>query len=126
VDAAQALADLKEISPQIEAAVIFDEEGAVEGSTLLDEERSREVARLGRQLLDEATTVRSQGASPLAQLQTRLRAGSVFVLREGGRSIAATTGDEPTVGLVFYDLRSALRSVAEKPEETKKGVSNAS
>jgi len=36
MDASQALADLTEISSQIEAAVLFDAAGAVEGSTLAD------------------------------------------------------------------------------------------
>jgi hypothetical protein len=34
----------------------------------------------------------------------------VFVLREGDKLIAATTVPDPTVGLVFYDLKSALRA----------------
>jgi predicted regulator of Ras-like GTPase activity (Roadblock/LC7/MglB family) len=114
VDAAQALAELTEISPQIEVAVIFDEQGAVDASTLDDEERSRELARLGAQLLDEAARVRSAEAGGVAQLQAQLRAGSVFLVREAERRIAATTGAEPTVGLVFYDLRSCLRSVREE------------
>jgi hypothetical protein len=37
----------------------------------------------------------------------------VFVLREGDRLIAATTVPDPTVGLVFYDLKSALRAAAD-------------
>ena len=36
MDASQALADLTEISSQIEAAVLFDDAGAVLGSTLPD------------------------------------------------------------------------------------------
>jgi hypothetical protein len=30
--------------------------------------------------------------------------------------VAATTGPEPTAGLVFYDLRAALRASGEKPK----------
>ena len=112
MDTAHALADLTEISPQIEAAVVFDAAGSVEGSTLDDEERSRELARLAKLLLDEAASARSAGAGSLTQLQAELRAGSVFLVREGERSIAATTSEEPTVGLVFYDLRSCLRSLS--------------
>jgi predicted regulator of Ras-like GTPase activity (Roadblock/LC7/MglB family) len=117
MDAAQALADLTEISPQIEAAVIFDDAGAVEGSTITDDERSRELARLGKRLLDEAGRVPSTGESALAQLQVELDAGSVFLVREGERAIAAATGGEPTVGLVFYDLRSCLRSLDSDDDE---------
>jgi hypothetical protein len=39
--------------------------------------------------------------------------GSVFVVRDGDRLIAATTTPEPTVGLVFYDLKTCLRSIDE-------------
>jgi len=111
MDARQALTDLQEISPQLEAAVIFGEGGDLEASTLADEESSREVARLGGRLLDEAGFLRSDGSSPVSQVHARLGGGNVFVVREAGRSIAAVSGGEPTVGLVFYDLRSALRSL---------------
>jgi len=40
------------------------------------------------------------------------RSRSVFVVRDEERLIAATTGTGPTAGLVFYDLKSALRSLA--------------
>jgi hypothetical protein len=45
-----------------------------------------------------------------------LEAGSVFVVREGGRTAVATTVPEPTAGLVVYDLRTALRRLAEGDE----------
>lgn len=112
MDAARALADLTEISPQIEAAVVFGEEGTVLASTL-DDERAREVARLARALLADAEAVRTREAGRPTQLQAETRAGSVFVVREGERLIAATTPFDPTVGLVFYDLRTCLRSVDE-------------
>ena len=54
VDAAQALADLTEISSQIEAAVLFDEGGAVLGSTLADDEAAQALARAGAALLERA------------------------------------------------------------------------
>jgi hypothetical protein len=38
----------------------------------------------------------------------------VFVVRDGSRRIAATTGPSPTVGLVFYDLKSCLRGTDEE------------
>jgi predicted regulator of Ras-like GTPase activity (Roadblock/LC7/MglB family) len=115
VNAAEALADLMEISSQIEAAVLADSVGAVAASTLPDEERSREVARLAQQLLATADDVRTGlgDEQALSQIEVALATGSIFVVREGGRVIAATTRAEPTTGLVFYDLRSCLRNVAE-------------
>jgi predicted regulator of Ras-like GTPase activity (Roadblock/LC7/MglB family) len=111
MEPAEALADLTEISPQVEAAVIFDRVGAVVGSTIADDERSREVARLGLQLLAEAEGVREAPEPRVAQLHVELRGGGVFVVREGELAIAATTATQPTVGLVFYDLGSCLRSL---------------
>jgi predicted regulator of Ras-like GTPase activity (Roadblock/LC7/MglB family) len=110
MDAAQALADLTEISPQIEAAVVLDEGGAVLAATL-DDERAREVGRLARELLAQAERTRSGDDTSPTQLQAETRAGSVFVVREARRLIAATTPADPTSGLVFYDLRTCLRSL---------------
>jgi len=117
MDAAQALADLTEISSQIEAAVILDEEGAAIASTL-DESRSTELGRTARELIAAAGRVSDDGDRVLAQLEVSTRDGSVFVVRDEQRTIAATTGPEPTVGLVFYDLKSCLRSISagEKPK----------
>jgi predicted regulator of Ras-like GTPase activity (Roadblock/LC7/MglB family) len=110
MDAAQALADLTEISSQIEAAVLFDEEGAVQGSTLADTAAAAELARGAGELLQQAGAFRSEGA--ITQLEAATDEGSVFVVRDGARRIAATTGPQPTVGLVFYDLKSCLRNAA--------------
>jgi hypothetical protein len=38
--------------------------------------------------------------------------GHVFVVQEGTRVIAATTAADPPSGLVFYDLRACLSSLA--------------
>jgi hypothetical protein len=45
------------------------------------------------------------------QLEAAMPSGSVFVVRDGDRLIAATTTPEPTVGLDFYDLKACLRSI---------------
>ena len=107
MDAQQALADLTEISSQIKAADVFDDKGKVAGSTVSDGEA---FAKAAADLLAAAEEVKT-GESPLVQLEVATGEGSVFVVREGKATIAATTGADPTVGLVFYDLKSALRSV---------------
>jgi predicted regulator of Ras-like GTPase activity (Roadblock/LC7/MglB family) len=125
MDAAQALADLTEISSQIESAVLFDEQGAVLGSTLSDAGAAKALAEGAAQLLEEAAAFRSSEAA-VTQLEASTHDGSVFVVRDGTRRIAATTGPTPTVGLVFYDLKSALRGTDEaqpakpKPRPRKK------
>jgi predicted regulator of Ras-like GTPase activity (Roadblock/LC7/MglB family) len=110
----QALSDLTEISSQIEAALILDADGSTMAATL-DDTRGLDLARAANELL--AAARRATGKEP-AQLEVSTVAGSVFIVRDGERAIVATTGPEPTVGLVFYDLKSCLRSVAaeEKPK----------
>ncbi|MBA3733652.1 MAG: hypothetical protein H0W90_00390 [Actinobacteria bacterium] len=110
MDAQQALADLTEISSQIEAAVVFDDQGKVAGSTLADSGSANGLAKSAGELLAAAEEVKT-GDSALTQLEVSTGEGSVFVVRDGKTCIAATTGGNPTAGLVFYDLKSALRSV---------------
>jgi predicted regulator of Ras-like GTPase activity (Roadblock/LC7/MglB family) len=111
MDAVQALADLTEISSQIEAAVLFDDQGTVVGSTLSGAQAAEAFARSAAELLENTAAFRSTDAH-LTQLEASTQNGSVFVVRDGSRLIAATTGPSPTVGLVFYDLKSCLRGAA--------------
>ena len=113
--AAQALADLTEISTQVQAAVVFDREGTVLGSTL-DDERAGRLAGTALELVRAADDARPEGAPELAQLDITLRDGSVFVVVDHDRLIAATTAPEPTVGLVYYDLKNCLRGLSEEAE----------
>jgi predicted regulator of Ras-like GTPase activity (Roadblock/LC7/MglB family) len=120
---AQALADLTEISSQIESAVVFDREATVLASTLDDDDRAGRLASTALELLRAAEEHGADGRE-LAQLDVALQDGSVFVVRDGNRLIAATTAPEPTAGLVFYDLKSCLRAMTvaapAKPEKPKR------
>ena len=107
--AEQALNDLTEISSQVEAAVLFDGKGTVTASTLADAEP---FVRAVQDLVAAAGEARR---GSLSQLEAATGAGSVFVVREGDSYIAATTPPEPTVALVFYDLKTALRAAAASP-----------
>lgn len=118
MDAAQALADLTEISSQIEAAVLFDEGGGVLGSTLGPGDAAHGFAAAAATLLEGAGDFRSAGA--ITQLEASTGDGSVFVVRDGARRIAAITGPAPTVGLVFYDLKSCLRNADGEPAKPKR------
>jgi predicted regulator of Ras-like GTPase activity (Roadblock/LC7/MglB family) len=111
-----ALAELLEISSQVEAAVLFDAQGKVVASTLRDD-RAEWVASGARALLEEAVNA-TEG--DITQLEAATAEGSLFVVREGDSLIAATTSSEPTAGLVFYDLKSCLRRAAEKPKPAAK------
>jgi predicted regulator of Ras-like GTPase activity (Roadblock/LC7/MglB family) len=117
---AKALADLTEISTQIEAAVVFDREGTVVASTV-DDEKAGRLASSALELLRVAAEHGTQSGSEaeeLAQLDVALHDGSVFVVRDEDRLIAATTTPEPTVGLVFYDLKSCLKGLGEAGSTT--------
>ena len=117
MDAVQALSDLTEVSSQIEAAVVLDGDGSTMASTL-DGPRAEDLARTVQELVAAVRRAASDDGREPVQLEVATAAGSVFVVRDGERTIAAATGPEPTVGLVFYDLKSTLRSVAaeEKPK----------
>ena len=110
---ADALAHLTEISSQIDAAVVLDREGTVVGATV-DDERAGRMAGAALELFRRADEQREQ---ELVQLDAALEGGSVFVVRDADRLIAATTRSEPTVGLVFYDLKSCLRSLDGAPSD---------
>jgi hypothetical protein len=108
VEAAQALADLVEISSQIESAVLAKSDGSLLASTLADEERSQAVIR-------EALDLVGGDGNP-TQVEAILPEGCVFVVRDDERLVVAVTGRDPTSGLVFYDLKTCLRLAGEEPE----------
>ncbi len=114
MDASQALADLTEISAQIEAAVILDSAGSVLASSSADSARSDALARAAGELFGAAedSMGRVEERERLVQLQVAFSDGCVFVVRDEERVVAAVTAPDPTVGLVFYDLKTCLRHVA--------------
>ena len=112
MDAAQALADLTEVSSQIEAAVLADSHGAVVASTF-EEPKGERVAETAAALLHAARETGSRESPALRQVLAATPSGAVFLVRDGRHLVAAVTGPEPTVGLDFYDLKTCLRLVAE-------------
>ena len=56
----------------------------------------------------------------MTQLEASTHEGSVFVVCDGPRRIVATTGPDPTAGLVFYDLKGCLRGAAAAPAKPKR------
>ena len=132
MDAAQALADLTEISSQIVHVAIVDGNGSVLATTFDDEQRSKRFVEGISRLLEEAEAVRqAHGLPGLAQLEAATLGGSIFVVRSttGSSYIAALTRPEPTVGLVFYDLKHCLRSIEaeskKRPPRRKKADASA-
>ena len=116
VESAAALADLTEISSQIESAALFRVDGStadsILASTFADDLGAERLAGSARELLEAAAASPAGAGRTLTQLEVALRQGSVFVVRDGELAIAVTTTSSPTAGLVLYDLRTCLRSLA--------------
>jgi hypothetical protein len=106
VDATEVLAELTEISSQIQAAAITDANDNVIAAIPAD---GVALAAAGNALLERAKQAR--GREP-AQLSATTDRGSVFVVRDGERRIVATTRPDPIAGLVFYDLKNCLSNAS--------------
>ena len=118
MDPAEALTDLKQISTQVERAVVVRNDGTLEASTLRDGAAAERIARGAADLWEAAESARtSLGRPPLSQLEVATPEGSVFAVRDEARMVCAVTGGDPTVGLIFYDLKTCLRNIAEEPVE---------
>jgi predicted regulator of Ras-like GTPase activity (Roadblock/LC7/MglB family) len=114
MDAAAALADLVEISPQIEAVAVVAGDGDLAGSAGVPEARADVLARAVRELLDGAAAFRSDQRR-VTQLHAELAGGDVFaVAGSGRRAIVAVTRERAAPGLVFYDLKRCLAAVADE------------
>jgi len=118
MDAAQALAELTELSSQVERAVVLRADGSVLGSTLGNSEAAESLGKTALELIAIAFELRSS-PDEVTRVEVELADGAVFVLREGGTTIAATTRAQPTAGLVAYDLRTCLQRIDE-PEKPKR------
>jgi predicted regulator of Ras-like GTPase activity (Roadblock/LC7/MglB family) len=125
MEAAQALADLTEISSQIEVAVLSDTDGAIIASTFSEDEKGAAFAAMAAELVRAADDAGELSSKELVQVQAASPQGCVFVVRDGGHLVAAVTGADPTVGLVFYDLKTCLRllereETGEKPKPVRR------
>jgi hypothetical protein len=106
MDVREALTDLVDLSPGLDAAVAFDADGRLAGSTLDDDERAAAVADAARRLLDEASALRN---GPRAeQVAAVTRAGGLAVARDGRLAVAAVTEPDPPVRLALHDVQACL------------------
>jgi predicted regulator of Ras-like GTPase activity (Roadblock/LC7/MglB family) len=111
VDAGRALADLVEISPQIEAAAVVTGDGSLAGSVGVPAGGADALARAARELLDRAAAFRSDGVR-VTQIHATLGEGEVFALHGAdGRTVVAVASERTAPGLVFYDLKRCLAAI---------------
>jgi hypothetical protein len=109
---ATALSELVGVSTQVVEAVVADPSGTVEAARTSSDERARELADAGAELLARAAEIRS-GAS-VGRVHVDLERGSLVAVTDGRRTIVATTVADPTRALVALDLRAALRRLGEE------------
>ena len=113
MEAARALADLVEISPQIEAAAVVARDGELVGSVGVPEPRAGLLGHAARELLDGAAAFRSDEGR-VTQLHAELTGGDVFAVAADGLAIVGVTRERATPGLVFYDLKRCLAAVTDE------------
>jgi hypothetical protein len=117
VDPGRALADLVEISPQLQAAALLADDGEVVGSVGVPEARAGVLGRAVRELL-EGAAFRAEGR--VTQVHAELDEGDVFAVAGEGartRTIVAVATGRPAPGLVFYDLKRCLARLEEADVE---------
>jgi predicted regulator of Ras-like GTPase activity (Roadblock/LC7/MglB family) len=118
MDAAQALGELMELSSQITAAAVLDGGGAVLASSSSDAERTAALAASIQELVATAADLGAEGRD-VTRVEVELEEGAFFVVRDGGHVVGATTGPNPTSGLVVYDLRTCAQAIT-APEAKKR------
>jgi hypothetical protein len=104
-----ALAYLTEMSPDLRGAAILDSTGAVLAATN-DPSRWREDAMA---LLDVADRA---GEEPVQQVHVATEQGEVFALRHAGLAAVVVSDRFALSSLMFFDMRSVLRELAQKGE----------
>ena len=112
----QALSELLDVSPQVEFAVIVEPDGTPIASArrtgTSEDAMAGDFGTLVTRVLDQAERSRSElGRERVTQCEVSTGKGNLFVVTDGQRHVAAITESEPTVGLVFYDLKTALRTL---------------
>ncbi len=110
MDAEQALSELMELSSQITSAIVLDADGAVLATSSDDPAPAARLSAAALELVAAAADLGS-AAREVTRVEVELEGGALFVVREGGHTVAATTGPSPTSGLVVYDLRTCAQAI---------------
>jgi hypothetical protein len=116
MDAAQALKELMDLSSQITAAIALDGEGSVLAVSTEDPAAAASLTTSTLELVAAAQNLGADGGE-VTRVEVELDEGAFFVVREGGRTVAATTAPKPTSGLVVYDLRTCAQAIAAAPRK---------
>ena len=104
--AASALAYLTEMSPDLRGGAILDSGGAVLAASS-QPQRWREDAASLFEVADKA------GDEPVEQAHIGTEQGEVFAVRHAGLAAIAVTDRFALSSLLFFDMRSVLRDLAQ-------------
>jgi predicted regulator of Ras-like GTPase activity (Roadblock/LC7/MglB family) len=121
MDPAQALGELMGLSSQITAAIALDGDGAILAASPEDPVAAASLTASTLELVAAAEGLRADGGE-VTRVEVELDEGAFFVVREGGRIVAATTGPTPTSGLVVYDLRTCARAIEAAPPKKRRAA----
>jgi len=117
MEAAQALRELMELTSQITSAIVLEANGSVLAASSEDPATVDALTASTLDLVAVASELGSEGRE-VTRVEVELDEGAFFVIREGGRTVAAVTGPTPTSGLVVYDLRTCAQAIdASEPKK---------
>ena len=102
-----ALAYLGELSTDIRAAAVLDDQGAVAAQSGFDDGDEQSLRDLVGALFDQAARAAPETA-PAPQVEVSLPEGVVFAVREKGWTIAVVAGRFALSSLMFFDLRMVI------------------
>lgn len=126
--AGRALEELLEVSPQVDAAVVLERNGGrlLASSPASSDRVADRLATTCVKIVDAAEQARRElGREPVSQVEVATPDGHVFIVTDPTWIVAAVTDADPTVGLVFYDLKTALRTVREaRPDDGEAAASS--
>ena len=113
--AKEAIQELLEMSPSVRHAVLVRGEKDVLASTFANSQSEAVMVEMARRMLEEGRMSAKEMERPqLTQLFIEAHSGCVFIVAgDKDTWLAASTGSNPTVGLVLYDVNTALRTALE-------------
>ena len=113
--AKEAIQELLEMSPSIRHAVLVRGESEILASTFANSQSEAVMVEMSRRMLEEGRMSAKEMDRPeMTQLFIEANSGCVFIVAgEKDTWLAVSTGSNPTVGLVLYDVNTALRTALE-------------
>jgi predicted regulator of Ras-like GTPase activity (Roadblock/LC7/MglB family) len=108
---ALALDYLGELSTDIEAVVVIDNDGRVAAASGDDDDRAERMRELFVALLDRAADAAPDAG--IDQLEVTTAEGSVFAVRGRKWTVGVVAGRKPLSSLMFYDLRNVVSDLGD-------------